>query len=253
MRPHLFLLVAFLATPTARAAPPRLDPVPAQCTVPEGTSFIDGPLPRLARRLRSNEPVTVVVLGSGSAAGSGTSSKGAAFPERFEARLAKAYPKHRITVVTLALPGQTAQAMSRRIPADVLPLKPSLVVLQTGSADAARSVPVAEFGQSIERAVAQLRGKGSDVVLIDSQFSPRASLLVNTDEYRDAVRLNARRYELPLFKRFDTMQYWWSNEVFDLDAEGKASQVENADLIHDCVAVLLLRLVERGVAAAGKS
>jgi len=40
------------------------------------------------------------------------------------------------------LPGQTAPAMASRLATDVLPLRPSLVVLQTGSADAARSVPV---------------------------------------------------------------------------------------------------------------
>ena len=252
MNAAALLLIASIATATAtaHAAPTKIEAVPAQCAVPDGTAFVDGPLPRLARRLRANEPLTVVVLGSGSAAGSGTSSKGASFPDRLQARLADAYPKHKVSVVTFAQPGQTAQAMAKRLTSDVLPLKPALVVLQTGSADAARSVPVSEFGMSVERSVTQLRGKGSDVLLIDSQFSPRASLLVNTEEYRDAVRLNARRYELPLFKRYDTMQFWWSNEVFDLDAERKASQVENADLIHDCVAVLLVRLVERGVAAA---
>jgi len=246
------VLMLLLATASAGAVPAKPEPPPAQCAVPDGTAFIDAPLPRLARRLKTNEPITVVVLGSGSAAGSGTSNKGAAFPERFESRLAKAYPKHRITVVTLAQPGQTAPAMASRLANEVLPLKPSLVVLQTGSADAARSVPVGDFSTALERSIVQLRAKGSDVLLIDSQFSPRASLLVNTDDYRDTVRLSARRFELPLFRRYETMQYWWSNEVFDLDAERKTNQVENADAIHDCVAVLLVRLVEHGVAAAGK-
>ena len=132
---------------------------------------------------------------------------------------------------------------------EVLPLKPALVIWQTGSADAARGIPVIDFGNAIERGIGELHEQGSDVLLVDSQFSPRASLLVNTDGYREAVRWNARRFDLPLFKRYDTMQYWWSHDVFDLDAEDKAAQLENADRIHDCVAVALVRLIERGFAA----
>ncbi len=126
-------------------------------------------------------------------------------------------------------------------------MRPALVVWQTGSADAVRGVSVMEFGSAVERGIGLLHDKGSDVLLMDSQFSPRASLLVNTDSYRDAVRWNARRFDVPLFKRHDTMRYWWSNEIFNLDAEQKAMQLETADRIHDCVAALLVRLIVRGV------
>ena len=227
--------------------------VPAQCNVPDDTAMIEAALPRLAKKLKSGEPLTVVVIGSGSAVGSGTSRKEAAFPFRFETRLQKTYAKSKVRLVVLAAMGQTASLSYTRIAKEVLPLKPALVIWQTGSADAARGVPVMEFGSALERGIGDLREQGSDVLLVDSQFSPRASLLVNTDGYREAVRWNARRYDLPLFKRYDTMQYWWSHDVFDLDAEDKASQTENADRIHDCVAALLVRVVERGVGTSPRS
>ena len=249
-------VLALLAM-TAVAAPPKESVrdvgVPTQCSVPDDTAMIEAALPRLAKRLKSAEPVTVVVIGSGSAVGSGTSRKEAAFPFRFETRLQRTYPKPKIRMVVLAAMGQTAALSYARIAKEVLPQKPALVIWQTGSADAARGVPVMEFGTALERGIGELRDQGSDVLLVDSQYSPRASLLVNTDGYREAVRWNARRYDLPLFKRYDTMQYWWSHEVFDLDAEDKASQTENADRIHDCVAALLVRVVERGVAAAPRT
>lgn len=232
---------------------PRDAATPPQCRVPDDTAMIDGPLPRLARRLKTGEPLTIVVMGSGSAAGSGTSRKEAAFPYRFEARFEKAFARPKTRLVVLAEMGQTAPSMHARIPKDVAPLKPALVIWQTGSADAARGIPVMEFGAALERGVGELRELGSDVLLVDSQFSPRASLLVNTDQYRETVRWVARRYDLPLFKRYDTMQYWWSNELFDLDAEGKADQLANADRIHDCVAALLVRAIERGIATAARS
>lgn len=242
---------AFAATPSKEAI--RDVGVPTQCNVPDDTAMIEGPLPRLAKKLKSSDTLTVVVIGSGSAVGSGTSRKEAAFPHRFETRLQKAYAKPKIRMVVLAAMGQTASLSYARIAQEVLPLKPALVIWQTGSADAARGVPVMEFGSALERGIGDLRDQGSDVLLVDSQFSPRASLLVNTDGYREAVRWNARRYDLPLFKRYDTMQYWWSHEVFDLDAEDKASQTENADRIHDCVAALLVRVVERGIGAGPKT
>jgi hypothetical protein len=203
--------------------------------------------------MKTAEPLTIVVIGSGSAAGSGTSRKDAAFPYRLEARFQAAFNKPKTRLVVLAEMGQTAPMMYARIAKEVLPLKPALVVWQTGSADAARGIPIMEFGAAVERGIADLREQGSDVLLIDSQFSPRASLLVNTDGYREAVRWNARRYDVPLFKRYDTMQYWWSHDVFDLDAQGKANQLDNADHIHDCVAALLVRVIERGILSGGKS
>jgi acyl-CoA thioesterase-1 len=246
-------LPILVAAAPAPKEPPHEPVVPTQCAVPDDTAMIDGPLPRLARRMKAADPLTIVVIGSGSAAGSGTSRKEAAFPYRLEARFQKVFNKPKTRLVVLAEMGQTAPVMYTRLAKDVIPLKPALVVWQTGSADAARGTPVMEFGTALEHGIAELRDHGSDVLLIDSQFSPRASLLVNTDSYREAVRWNARRFDLPLFKRYDTMQYWWSHDVFDLDAEGKANQLDNADHIHDCVAALLVRAIQRGIAAGGKS
>ena len=243
--------LAFAAGPVKE--PVRDIGVPTQCAVPDDTAIIDGPLPRFAKRLKASDALTIVVIGSGSAAGSGTSRKEASFPFRFETRLQKAFPKPKIRLVVLAAMGQTAPLSFSRIAKEVVPLRPALVIWQTGSADAARGVPVMDFGMALERGIGDLRDQGSDVLLVDSQFSPRASLLINTDGYREAVRWNARRYDLPLFKRYDTMQYWWSHEAFDLDAEDKASQLDNADRIHDCVAALLVRVVERGVGTAPRS
>ena len=247
------LLCALVVAGHAPAAPPKeIDrdiAVPTQCSVPDDTAMIEGPLPRLAKKIKASDPLTIVVIGSGSAVGSGTSKREAAFPFRFEARLQKSYAKSRVKLVVLAAMGQTAPISYSRIEREVAPLKPALVIWQTGSADAVQGIPVMEFGMALDRGIGALRELGSDVLLIDSQFSPRASLLVNTDGYREAVRWNSRRYEVPLFKRYDTMNYWWSHDVFDLDAEDKASQLANADRIHDCVAALLVRVVERGVAA----
>ncbi|MEO8937197.1 MAG: SGNH/GDSL hydrolase family protein [Burkholderiaceae bacterium] len=252
------ILVAASLPVLAAAAPMSKDAspesiVPTQCEVPDDTAMVEGPLPRLARKMKSTDPLTIVVIGSGSAAGSGTSRKDAAFPYRLETRFQKAFNKPKTRLVVLAEMGQTAPSMYARIAKDIIPLKPALVVWQTGSADAARGTPVMEFGMALERGIGELRDQGSDVLLMDSQFSPRASLLVNTDAYREAVRWNARRYDVPLLKRYDTMQYWWSHDVFDLDAEGKANQLDNADHIHDCVAALLVRVIQRGIVVGGKS
>ncbi len=248
---------ALLASVAAQAAAPSRErvheaTVPPLCNAPDDTAVIDGPLPRLARRIKANEPLTIVVIGSGSAAGSGTSRKEAGFPYRLEARFGKSFPKSKTRLVVLAEMGQTAPTSYLRIAKEVLPLKPALVIWQTGSADAARGVPVMDFGQALEHGIGELRDQGSDVLLVDGQFSPRASLLLNTDGYREAVRWNARRYDLPLFKRYDTMQYWWSHEVFDLDAEDKANQLANADRIHDCVAAWLVHAIELGIATGPK-
>ena len=240
---------ASVVTSSATAAMPSKDvAVPAQCRVPDDTALSDAPLPRLARRMNANDSLMIVVIGSGSATGSGTTGKQSSFPFRLQARLEKEYPRNKVQLVVLAAMGQTAPAMLARFPREVLPLHPALVIWQTGSADVARGVSVAEFGSSLERGIIALRDKGSDVLLVDGQFSPRASLVINTDEYRETVRWNARRFDVPMFRRYDTMQYWWSNELFDLDVESKTAQLDVADRVHDCVAALLFRLIQRGIA-----
>ena len=90
---------------------------------------------------------------------------------------------------------------------EVIPLHPALVIWQTGSADVTRGVPLTDFGNALEQGIVALKEAGSDVLLVDSQFGPRASLLINTDAYRESVRWSARRFDVPLFKRYDTMQY----------------------------------------------
>jgi hypothetical protein len=237
--------------PTLKGPPG--DRVPERCHAPDDTVFVDGPLPRFARRLKATDPLTIVVMGSGSAAGSGTSRKEASFPYRLESRLGSAYPRSRVKLVVLAQTGQTAPAMYARLQKDVLPLKPALVIWQTGSADGARGIPVMEFGGALERGVMDLQAKGSDVLLLDGQFSPRASLLINTDGYRETVRWAARRFEVPLLKRYDTMEYWSTNGMFDLDVEEKAAQLDNADRIHDCIAALIVQLIQRGASNEPKS
>lgn len=244
------LSALLVATTNAVAAPSNGTAVPEQCRVPDETALIDASLPRFANRLRGGAPVTVVVIGSGSSAGSGTTGANAAFPHRLETRLAKTYPKSTIRLVVLARTGQTAPAMQARFAREVFPLNPALVIWQTGSADAASGVPVTDFQNSLEHGIAELQGNGSDVLLMDGQFSPRASLMINTDAYRDAVRWNARHYELPLFRRYDTMQYWWNNDVFDLETQDRTTQIDTADRIHDCVAALLMRAIAHGVEEA---
>ena len=247
LRRCAFAALLMAMTGGAVAAPSSGATPADQCHVPDETALIDASLPRLARRLAGREPVTVVVIGSGSAAGSGTTGRTAAFPQRLETLLTKAYPRAAIRFVVLARTGQTAPEMRARFPREVLPSKPALVIWQTGVADVTNGVSVTDFESSLEHGIAELQGKGSDVLLMDGQFSPRASLMINTDAYRDAVRWNARRYDLPLFKRYDTMQYWWNNGVFDLDAQDKSGQVDTADRIHGCVAMLLMRAIAHGV------
>ncbi len=242
------LVVLSVTGPMANAADTVREPAAAApCSVPDDIALTDGALPRLARKLKGLDPLTIVVLGSGSATGSGTSGRDAAFPGRLEMRLAKAYPNTKIKVVVLAATGQTAPAAHARFARDVFPQKPALVIWQTGSADVAGGIAVPEFESTLERGIAELHDHGSDVLLMDGQFSPRGSLMIDSDAYRDAVRWNARRYELPMLKRYDTMQYWWNNDIFDLDAQDKAAQLDNADRIHDCLAALLMHAIRRGV------
>ena len=78
------------------------------------------------------------MLGGASTVGLAAGGPGLAWPARLSSALAEKFPSARIKVVNLAVARQTAKAAAERLVRDVLPLKPTLVIWETGTMEAVR-------------------------------------------------------------------------------------------------------------------
>jgi hypothetical protein len=111
--------------------------------------------------------------------------------------------------------------------------KPNLVIWQTGTVDAIRRVELDEFRAALEDGVEALQAGGSDVMLMNMQYSPRTESMIPVGPYVDEMRAVAQQRDIPLFDRYAIMRYWSDEGAFDFYAAGKDNGL--AQRVHDCL------------------
>jgi len=119
--------------------------------------------------------------------------------------------------------------------------KPNLVVWQTGTVDALRSIDPDDFRVAVNDGVAALQSAGTDVVLMNLQYSPRTETMISVGPYLDNMRLVAQQRDAPLFDRFAVMRHW--NEAGDFDLFSASHGVELAKRVHECLGRALSKFV----------
>jgi hypothetical protein len=116
-----------------------------------------------------------------------------------------------------------------------------LVIWQTGTVDAMRSVDPDDFRGAVEEGVAALQTAGTDVVLMNLQFSPRTETMISPSPYLDNMRMVAQQRDVPLFDRFAIMHHW--NDQGDFDLFSASHGIELAKRVHDCLGRALSKLI----------
>ena len=111
--------------------------------------------------------------------------------------------------------------------------KPTLVIWQTGTVDAMRSIDPDDFRSAVDEGVAALQKAGVDLVLMNLQYSPRTETMISATPYLDNMRVVAQQHDVPLFDRFGIMRHW--NEAGDFDLFSTAHGLDLAKMVHDCL------------------
>jgi lysophospholipase L1-like esterase len=86
--------------------------------------------------------------------------------------LRAAVPALPVRVLATGVGGDDSRQMVARIGRDVLPLRPALVVWQTGTNDVPHGLPLDSLARLIATGVGQMRGAGIEVLLLDAQVAP---------------------------------------------------------------------------------
>ncbi len=135
----------------------------------------------------------VVAFGDSLSAGHGAGD-GHSYPDYLQTELDRlGYPYH---VVNAGVSGDTTLAGVVRI-ADVVALKPAIVILEFGGNDGLRGIPVASTQANLDQMIVALRKAGARVVLAGMTLPPN----YGPDYIRSFERIFAAlaaKYKLPL-------------------------------------------------------
>jgi hypothetical protein len=222
------------------AAPARAEDAPPQtCDVPSYLLETESTLPKITEAAKSGHPLDILVIGSRSS--SITSSEASAYPGRLQAILREKLPKLVVNVSVELEPKKSAEEAAGGFAKLLEGKKPTLVIWQTGTVDAIRSVDPDDFRGAVDEGVAALQNAGADVILMNLQYSPRTETMISAPPYLDSIRVVAQQHDVPLFDRFGIMHQW--NDSGDFDLFSASPGIELAKRVHDCLGRALATFV----------
>jgi lysophospholipase L1-like esterase len=214
-----------IATGAAFAAEP--------CDIPGYLLLGNNELKHVAEAVEKEKKLTIAVVGTGSSILAGPDGPRSAYPARLEAVLKQKLPSVAVKVVSLVRTRMTTEDLARGMEKMLVDEKPDLVIWQTGTLDAIRRIDPDEFRAALEEGVETLHKGGTDVILMNMQYSPRTDIMVPLGPYADNMRVVAQQHEIPLFDRLAIMRHWSDTGAFDLYAAGKDNVL--AQRVHDCI------------------
>ena len=209
------------------------------CDVPAYLLTSESTLPKVAEAVKSGHSLDILVVGSRSS--SIGSSDASAYPARLQAMLREKLSPVAVNVSVEIQAKKTAEETAASLVKLVEVKKPTLVIWQTGTVDAMRSVDPDDFRAAVDDGVAALQGAGTDVILLNLQYSPRTETMISAPPYLDNMRVVAQQHDVPLFDRFAIMRQW--NDAGDFDLVNGSPGLEMAKRVHDCLGRALAKFV----------
>ena len=230
MRSGYFLGLALL-TAVFAAGPLRAEDAPASCEVPASLLESESSLPKVEAAVKAAQPLNILVIGSRSSSIGGDA--GYAYPARLQAALKDKLSQLAVNVSVEIQATKTAEEVATNLVKLMEGKRPTLVIWQTGTVDAMRSIDPDDFRTAVDEGVVALQNAGADVVLMNPQYSPRTETMISVPPYLDNMRAVAQQHEIPLFDRFAIMHQW--NDQGDFDLFSAHHGPELAKRVHDCL------------------
>ncbi|HXL12368.1 MAG TPA: SGNH/GDSL hydrolase family protein [Bradyrhizobium sp.] len=223
------------------AAPAHAEDTPASCEVRPYLLASESALPKVAGAIKSGRLDILVVGSRSSTIGTSNTSDASAYPGRLQAALTEKLPSVAVNVSVELQVKKTADEAAASFVKLLESKKPVLVIWQTGTVDAMRSIDPEDFRAAVDDGIVALQNAGADVVLMNPQYSPRTETMISAAPYLDNMRVVAQEHDIPLFDRFTIMSYW--NDTGDFDLFSASRGLELAKRVHDCLGRALSQFV----------
>jgi hypothetical protein len=209
------------------------------CEVPAYLLATDSSLGKVADAVKSGRKLDILVVGSRSS--TINAAEGTAYPGRLQSILREKLPAATVNLTVELQPKKTAEEVAAGLGRLVEERKPALVIWQTGTYDAIKSIDPDEFRSAIDEGVVAVQQAGADILLMNLQYSPRTETMITPAPYLDNMRVVAQQHDVPLFDRFAIMRQW--NESGDFDLFSTSPGIDLAKRVHDCLARALSTFV----------
>jgi hypothetical protein len=240
MRPARVLGLALLAAIVA-AGPVRAEDAPQGCDVPASLLETESPLPKVEAAAKAGQPLDILVIGSRSSTIGSSDTTGIAYPSRLQVALKDRLSQLTVNVSVEIQAKKTAEEVTSGLVKLLEGKSPTLVIWQTGTVDAMRSIDPDDFRNAVDEGVVALQKAGADVILINPQYSPRTETMISVPPYLDNIRAVAQAHDIPMFDRFGIMHQW--NDQGDFDLFGAHHGLDMAKRVHDCLGHALANFV----------
>src|SRR3982074_24633 len=150
------------------AAPMRAEDAAQRCEVPPYRLTSESALRKVADAVKSGHPLDILVVGSRSS--TINASDGSAYPGRLQAVLREKLPSVTVNVSLELQVKKTAEEVASGLVKLVEDKKPTLVIWQTGTVDAMRSIDPDDFRSAVDEGGAALHNAGDALLLIKLQY-----------------------------------------------------------------------------------
>lgn len=219
--------------------PARAEDAPQSCDVPDYLLATESALPKVTAAVTNEHRLDILVVGSRSS--TINTAEASAYPARLQAAMKDKLPSVAINLSVEIQVKKTAEEMAGDLVKLMEAKKPTLVIWQTGTVDALRSVDPDDFRTAVDEGVAALQNAGADVILMNLQYSPRTETMISVPPYLDNMKVVAQQHDVPLFDRFSIMHQW--NDSGDFDLFSAFHGIELAKRVHDCLGRALSKFV----------
>jgi acyl-CoA thioesterase I len=243
--PSLCLRIALLAVGGLLIAGTLSAFAASPCPAVSATPIV---LPHLRSTLLHGEQAIVVALGSSSTLGVMASDLAHSYPAVLQRTLTSDLPDAHVAVINRGIGGEDAREELDRLEADVLAIRPQVVIWQVGANGALRNSDPETFRKRVTEGVRRVQAAGADVVLMDNQQSPR--LLARPDEpvFDQILAEVANETGAAMFSRRSLMDEWVRRGAAPADFIAPDGLHHN-DRGYFCVATTLARSIMAGLAA----
>lgn len=228
-----------LASPSSAPAEPLASP----CKVSDDYLALNGKLDRAAARLKADDELTILVVGSSSTAGVGASKPDRAYTEQLESQLETRLAGVDVEVIARGIGGETALGAEARLAKEIAVVKPDLVIWQLGTNDVYRKVDLTAFREVATRGLADIAKAGVDAAMLDPQYVPQDEAMYGP--YVGALEQISTSTGVPLARRYAAMKA--------VAKAGGAAMISRDrlhmnDVGHACVGAFLAEALDRKLA-----
>lgn len=190
----------------------------------------------LSTKVAQGQTLAILAIGSSSTEGVGASAKDRTYPARLQALLAKAWPKSKIEIVNAGIGGETAPQTLARLRAALTERHYDLVIWQVGTNDAVKGGDLDVFKAMVNDGIALVRNAGPALTILDPQYFPSVKDPERYAAYVAAVGETARRENVPVFSRYETMTEWHRADAEAFKAALWTDGFHMSDAGYDCLA-----------------